>query len=136
MSAADHAQSARRGGVRRRSTGTQTPMMTQYLKLKAEVGEAILFYRMGDFYEMFFEDAIVAAEVCDLTLTSRNKSDPEPIPMADVFDWLKAALANRHVVEREIGSGGMATVYLAEDLKLHRKVALKALRPELAAVSQ
>jgi DNA mismatch repair protein MutS len=59
-------------------------MMKQYLKLKSEVGDAILFYRMGDFYEMFFEDAQVAAEVCDLTLTSRNKSDPAPVPMAGV----------------------------------------------------
>ena len=46
---------------------------------------------------------------------------------------LKAALADRYQIEREIGSGGMATVYLAEDLKHHRKVAVKVLRPELAA---
>ena len=62
----------------------QTPMMSQYLELKAEAGDAILFYRMGDFYEMFFEDAVTAARICDLTLTSRNKSDPEPVPMAGV----------------------------------------------------
>ncbi len=61
-----------------------TPMMTQYLQLKDEVGDAILFYRMGDFYEMFFDDAVTAAQLCDLTLTSRNKSDPDPIPMAGV----------------------------------------------------
>ena len=48
-------------------------------------------------------------------------------------DHLKAALANRYVIERELGAGGMATVYLAEDLKHHRKVAVKVLRPELAA---
>jgi len=53
--------------------------------------------------------------------------------MADVFDRLKEALADRYAIEREIGSGGMATVYLAEDLKLHRKVALKVLKPDLAA---
>ena len=52
--------------------------------------------------------------------------------MADV-DRLKAALADRYAIEREIGAGGMATVYLAEDLKHHRKVAVKVLRPELAA---
>ncbi len=61
-----------------------TPMMAQYRELKAQVGDAILFYRMGDFYEMFGEDAHIAARVCDLTLTSRNKSDPDPIPMAGV----------------------------------------------------
>ncbi len=53
--------------------------------------------------------------------------------MPDLFDRLKAVLADRYAIEQEIGAGGMATVYLAEDLKLHRKVALKVLRPELAA---
>src|SRR5204863_714870 len=50
------------------------------------------------------------------------------------FLTLRAALAERYTIEREIGRGGMATVYLAEDLKHHRKVALKVLRPELSAV--
>ena len=54
--------------------------------------------------------------------------------MTDQFDRLTAALADRYAIERELGSGGMATVYLAEDLKHHRKVAVKVLRPELAAV--
>lgn len=49
--------------------------------------------------------------------------------MNDVLDRLKAALADRYTIERELGSGGMATVYLAEDAKHHRKVALKVLRP-------
>jgi serine/threonine-protein kinase len=53
--------------------------------------------------------------------------------MSDVLDHLKSALADRYAIEREIGSGGMATVYLAEDLKHHRKVAIKVLRPDLAA---
>ena len=54
--------------------------------------------------------------------------------MADPLDRLKAALADRYAIERELGSGGMATVYLSEDLKHKRKVAVKVLRPELAAV--
>ncbi|MEE8606131.1 MAG: protein kinase, partial [Nitrospiraceae bacterium] len=54
--------------------------------------------------------------------------------MANTFDRLKSALADRYAIERELGAGGMATVYLAEDLKHHRKVAVKVLRPELAAV--
>jgi serine/threonine-protein kinase len=53
--------------------------------------------------------------------------------MADQLDRLKAALSDRYRIEQELGSGGMATVYLAEDLKLHRKLAAKVLRPELAA---
>ena len=54
--------------------------------------------------------------------------------MADTFDRLKTALADRYTIEHELGAGGMATVYLGEDLKHHRKVAVKVLRPELAAV--
>jgi len=53
--------------------------------------------------------------------------------MTDAFDRLKAALADRYTIEREIGAGGMATVYLAEDVKHKRKVAVKVLRPDLAA---
>jgi serine/threonine-protein kinase len=53
--------------------------------------------------------------------------------VSDVLDRLKSALADRYSIERELGSGGMATVYLADDLKHHRKVAVKVLRPELAA---
>ena len=56
--------------------------------------------------------------------------------MADTFDRLKTALADRYAIQEELGAGGMATVYLAEDLKHHRKVAVKVLRPELAAVHQ
>jgi len=53
--------------------------------------------------------------------------------MTDPVDRLKSALADRYTIERELGSGGMATVYLAEDLKHERQVAVKVLRPELAA---
>ncbi len=53
--------------------------------------------------------------------------------MPDAADRVKAALSDRYTIERELGAGGMATVYLAEDIKLHRKVAIKVLRPELAA---
>ena len=61
-----------------------TPMMRQFLRIKASVPDAILLYRMGDFYEVFFDDAVQAAEILELTLTSRNKNDPEPIPMAGI----------------------------------------------------
>ncbi len=54
--------------------------------------------------------------------------------MADTLKRLKTALADRYAIQEELGAGGMATVYLAEDLKHHRKVAVKVLRPELAAV--
>ena len=54
--------------------------------------------------------------------------------MPDLLDRLKTALADRYAIEEELGAGGMATVYLAEDLKHDRPVAVKVLRPELAAV--
>jgi len=61
-----------------------TPMITQYLSIKEQYPDAILFYRMGDFYEMFFEDAQVASRVLEITLTSRNKNDDSPVPMCGV----------------------------------------------------
>jgi DNA mismatch repair protein MutS len=61
-----------------------TPMMQQYLRLKAEHPHNLLFYRMGDFYEVFFDDAKRAARILDITLTARGKSGGEPIPMAGI----------------------------------------------------
>ncbi len=63
---------------------THTPMMRQYLTIKAEHPETLLFYRMGDFYELFFDDAHRAAKLLDITLTHRGKTNGEPIPMAGV----------------------------------------------------
>ncbi len=59
-------------------------MMLQYLRIKAEHANELVFYRMGDFYELFFDDAKRAAELLDITLTARGKSGGEPIPMAGV----------------------------------------------------
>lgn len=61
-----------------------TPMMQQYLAIKAEHPDDLLFYRMGDFYELFFADAKVAAQQLDITLTARGQSNGQPIPMAGV----------------------------------------------------
>ncbi len=61
-----------------------TPMLTQYLSIKKEHPDAVLFYRMGDFYEMFFEDAEIASRILEITLTSRNKNDNVPVPMCGV----------------------------------------------------
>ena len=58
--------------------------MRQYLATKERYPDTVLFFRMGDFYEMFFDDAIEAAALLDLTLTSRNKNNPNPIPMAGI----------------------------------------------------
>ena len=61
-----------------------TPMMAQYKCLKAEAGDALLFYRMGDFFELFFDDAKVAAACLDIALTKRGTDSGEPIPMCGV----------------------------------------------------
>jgi DNA mismatch repair protein MutS len=61
-----------------------TPMMAQYLDIKAQVPDALLFYRMGDFYEMFFQDAVLAAAALDITLTKRGIHKGEPISMCGV----------------------------------------------------
>lgn len=61
-----------------------TPMMAQYLEIKAQYPDALLFYRMGDFYEMFFDDAVGAAEALDIALTKRGKHLDQDIPMCGV----------------------------------------------------
>jgi DNA mismatch repair protein MutS len=61
-----------------------TPMMEQYLSIKEQYPDAFLFYRLGDFYELFNEDAVKAAQILELTLTSRNKNAEDPIPMCGV----------------------------------------------------
>ncbi|MDR6788080.1 DNA mismatch repair protein MutS [Sphingomonas sp. BE138] len=66
------------------TTPAPTPMMAQYLALKAESEDCLLFYRMGDFFELFFDDARVAAQVLDIALTSRGEHAGEKIPMCGV----------------------------------------------------
>lgn len=61
-----------------------TPMMLQYLRIKAEHPDILLFYRMGDFYELFYDDAKKAARLLDITLTARGQSGGAPIPMAGI----------------------------------------------------
>ncbi|HTN03284.1 MAG TPA: hypothetical protein VL132_15450, partial [Planctomycetaceae bacterium] len=58
-----------------------TPMMQRYLEVKAQNPGTLLLFRMGDFYELFYEDAEVAARVLGLTLTSRDKGSPNPVAM-------------------------------------------------------
>src|SRR5688500_11443396 len=66
------------------SSSQHTPMMQQYLRIKAEHPTSLLFYRMGDFYELFYDDARRASKLIDITLTSRGQSAGEPIPMAGI----------------------------------------------------
>src|SRR3954470_7904542 len=82
-----------------------TPMMQQYLRIKSQHPDMLLFYRMGDFYELFFDDAERAAKLLDITLTARGASAGEPIRMAGV---------PYHAVEQ----------YLAKLVKLGESVAI------------
>ncbi|OOR98879.1 DNA mismatch repair protein MutS [Haemophilus paracuniculus] len=66
------------------ATAQHTPMMAQYLQIKAQNPDILLFYRMGDFYELFYDDAKKAAALLDISLTKRGQSAGEPIPMAGV----------------------------------------------------
>jgi len=61
-----------------------TPLMQQYLGIKKDYPDSILFFRLGDFYEMFFEDAVAAAPLLEVQLTSRDKASPNPIPMCGI----------------------------------------------------
>src|SRR5918992_3763246 len=61
-----------------------TPMMQQYLHIKQRYRDAILFFRLGDFYEMFFEDAETASRILDIALTSRNKNEESAVPLCGV----------------------------------------------------
>ncbi|MBI3148342.1 MAG: DNA mismatch repair protein MutS [Betaproteobacteria bacterium] len=90
-------------------------MMQQYLQLKAQHPDQLLFYRMGDFYELFFEDAAKAARLLDITLTSRGQSAGQPIPMAGVpFHALEQYLARlvklgeTAVIVEQIGDPALA----------------------------
>ena len=95
-----------------------TPMLRQFLEMKQQAPDALLLFRMGDFYETFFEDAEVAAEVLGLTLTARDKSGDNPIPMAGVPHH-----AVRGYVNRLIEAGfKVAIADQMEDPKLARGI--------------
>lgn len=76
------------------NSNPHTPMMQQYLRIKAEHPDILLFYRMGDFYELFYDDAHRAAELLNIALTSRGRSAGAPVPMAGVpFHAIESYLA-------------------------------------------
>ncbi len=100
---------------------THTPMMQQYLALKAEYPDMLLFYRMGDFYEMFHGDAERAAKLLDITLTTRDRGKPDAVPMcgvpvhaADAYIQRLAELGHRVAVCEQVDaparSGGRGLV--------------------------
>ena len=70
--------------IKEKPTKQHTPMMAQYHRIKGQHPDTLLFYRMGDFYELFFDDAQKAAHLLNITLTSRGSSAGSPIPMAGI----------------------------------------------------
>jgi DNA mismatch repair protein MutS len=89
------------GGARMASKGPG--MLDQYREIKEQYPDTILFFRMGDFYEMFYEDAVIGAEVLGITLTSRDKNAEDPVPMAgipwhSVEDYLRKMVQSGHKV--------------------------------------
>ncbi|MET0285127.1 MAG: DNA mismatch repair protein MutS, partial [Polyangiales bacterium] len=88
-----------------KGSGRNSPVMQQFFRAKEQYPDALLFFRMGDFYEFFYDDAVEASKLLELTLTSRSKDAEVPIPMAGV---------PHHA----------ATGYIARLLELGRKVAI------------
>jgi len=72
------------GDVKTPQPAMATPMMRQYLAIKSEYPDAILFFRLGDFYEMFLDDAVIASRILDITLTSRNKGSLDEVPLCGI----------------------------------------------------
>jgi DNA mismatch repair protein MutS len=92
----------------------ETPMMRQFKEAKDAVPDALLFFRMGDFYELFGADAVIAAEVCQLTLTSRDRNSDNPVPMAGV-----PAVNHRATLKKALAAGfKVAVCDQLEDPKL------------------
>ena len=79
-----------------------TPVMSQYLRLKQEAGSAILFFRMGDFYEMFGDDAVEVSRVLGLTLTSRSKGD-DALRLLAPIELQRAVAAREHARRKRYG---------------------------------
>ncbi|HET6489855.1 MAG TPA: hypothetical protein VFG28_08830 [Syntrophales bacterium] len=76
-----------------------TPAMRQYLEIKARYPDCILFFRMGDFYEMFFEDAVLASKLLEITLTSRDKGREDGVPLCG-FPWHAASTYIAKLIEK------------------------------------
>ncbi len=93
-----------------------TPLLKQYYETKAKAGDAILFFRMGDFYEFFGDDAVTAARLLEINLTSRDKNKPNPLPMAGV-----PYHAAQSYIQRLLKAG--YKVAIAEQTSMPQKVA-------------
>ena len=86
-------------------SAVMTPMMAQYLQIKKEHQDYLLFYRMGDFYELFLDNAVIASKALDIALTKRGKLDSQDIPMCGVpFHAYESYLPNSSVRDIKLPS--------------------------------
>ena len=109
------------------ATASHTPMMQQYLRIKADFPDTLVFYRMGDFYELFFDDARKANRLLDITLTSRGQSAGEPVVMAgvpvhSVEGYLARLIKLGEAVAVAEQVGDVATAGVAQKSPVERKV--------------
>jgi DNA mismatch repair protein MutS len=99
-----------------------TPVMRQYLEIKERYPDCIVFFRLGDFYEMFFDDAVVASQLLDLTLTARDKQKEVPVPMAGVPHH-----AAKHYIGKLLAHGKKVAICdQVEDARKTKKIVRRA----------
>ena len=99
-----------------------TPVMRQYLEIKERYPDCIVFFRLGDFYEMFFDDAVVASQLLELTLTARDKQKEVPVPMAGVPHH-----AAKHYIGKLLGHGKKVAICdQVEDARKTKKIVRRA----------
>src|SRR6187551_2037698 len=109
-----------------------TPMLRQYLDIKKLYPGTILFFRMGDFYEMFNEDAILASRELDITLTARHKDSPNPIPMCGVPHHAAANYIARLVKKGYRVAICEQTETAGKDVKLVKREVVRIITPGTA----
>lgn len=113
-----------------------TPMLRQYLEIKKQYPGTILFFRLGDFYEMFNEDAIIGSRELDITLTARQKDSPRPIPMCGVPHHAAANYISRLVKKGYRVAICDQTEIATKDIKLVKREVVRVITPGTAIDSQ
>ena len=120
--ASDPLAQARPARARTAIPAVDTPVMRQYLEVKERYPDCIVFFRLGDFYEMFFDDAVVVSQLLDLTLTARDKNKEVPVPMCGVPHH-----AAKHYVAKLIALGKKVAICdQVEDARKAKKIVRRA----------
>ena len=110
-------------------TSSETPLMQQHNAIKKRYPDAILLFRVGDFYETFYEDAVLCSKVLDIALTSRNKGSPDEIPLAGIpyhalEPYLKKLVAAENPV-KPLSDSKMAMILAEQGIKVARRTIAK-----------